>query len=328
MPKSFKLTSLLVLILSLLFITFFFTSKQNPIFININPFADDPYDAVGSFTIQLSFFAALICLLRAFRPYNKTTIQNNQRLLLLRGLIISILSMLITLITDMIAMIRYHLNWIHFYDGQLLAAIVIGMTLFTLSAIWLIIRISEEKIIISSNGLKIIIIFFVFYSIIFAIYPSNWRQSIYGEVFTVAIGLLLSFLFLRIIVSPIFPLNPNVPFEDLLDDLSAIISWIKKQNKFFKITFSLLEKLLSLFILRRFSKWLNPRFHKWNLAILISLLFAIYLTLNQTIGEGINTSSKNFLLIVIIFLFFESSAVLLGYKLFADYLGIFRKNNQ
>ncbi len=327
MPKSFKLTSLVILLLSLLFIAFFFISKQNPIFKNVNPFADDPYDAVGSFTIQLSFLTAFICLLRAFRPYIKTTLENNQKILLLRGLIISILSVLITLITDVIAMIRYS-NWIHFPDGQLLAVIVIGMTLFTTFAIWLVIRISEEKITISSNRLKIIITFFVFYSIIFAIYPSNWKQNIYGEIFTVAIGLLLSFLFLRIIINPIFSLNSNISFEDLLDDLSAIVSWIKKQNKFFNITFSLLEKLLSLLMPQRFFKWLNPRLHKWNLAILISLLVAIYLTLSQTIGERINTSSKNFLLIVIIFLFFESSAVLLGYKLFADYLGIFRKKNQ
>lgn len=45
------------------------------------------------------------------------------------------------------------------------------------------------------------------------------------------------------------------------------------------------------------------------------------------IGEGINPGSKNFMLIIAIFIFFESSAVLLGYILFADYLGIFSKEN-
>ena len=56
MSNSFKLTAVLNLLLAILFIFFFFSTKQNSVFSIFNPFTDDPYDTVGSFAIQLSFF--------------------------------------------------------------------------------------------------------------------------------------------------------------------------------------------------------------------------------------------------------------------------------
>lgn len=327
MPKSFKFTSMLIFLLSVLFIVSFFISKRNPIFSSFNPFGDDPYDAVGSFSIQLSFFTALLCLVRAFRPYNQRTFQSNQKILLIRGLIISILSVLITSFTDLLAMIRYHSIWIQLPEGQLLAFLVIGIVVLSILAIWLVTRLSEGKIFIPQNKLITILTSFVIYTLIFSTYPSNWRQNIIGEIFTVAIGLLFSFLLIWIIINSLFPLIPNVPFEDSLDDLSAIISWSKKKNNFFITMFSPYDKLLSIPIFQKFVIWLNPRRHKWNLAILFAILISIYLALTQTIGEGIIPGSKNFILIITIFFLFETGAALLGYSLFAEYLGIVRKEN-
>jgi hypothetical protein len=49
------------------FVVFFFASKHR--FGEVNPFAEDPYDAVGSFGIQLAAVAALAAWLRVVRPY-------------------------------------------------------------------------------------------------------------------------------------------------------------------------------------------------------------------------------------------------------------------
>lgn len=325
MSNSFKVTTLLILFLAVLFIIFFFLTKQNSVFSILNPFTDDPYDAVGSFAIQLSFFTAIISLLRAFRPYNKGISQANQKVLLIRGLIISVLSVFITLITDIIAMLRYYSTWINLTGGQLLGLIVAGMTVLTLFTILLVIHLSKEKIIVTLKRWKIPGAFFICYVLIFSLYPSLWRQSLIGEIFTVTVGLLLSFLFIRITINPLFPLNPNVPIEDSLDDISAIYLWIKNNTKFRVNLFSLFDKLLSLSVLRLFISWINPRKHKWNFVIIFALFMGILITLDQILGEEISSKSANFILIIIIFLSFESAAVLLGYRLFAGYLRIFRQ---
>ena len=67
--KSLKTLAVIVFFLTIFFWAFFDNSKNLPALAVINPFAEDPYDAVGSFGIQLSLFAALLSLLRAFRPY-------------------------------------------------------------------------------------------------------------------------------------------------------------------------------------------------------------------------------------------------------------------
>ena len=263
--------------------------------------------------------------MRAFRPYNKGISQTNQKVLLIRGLIISVLSVFITLITDIIAMIRYYSAWINLTVGQLLGLLVAGMTILTLFTMLFVIRLSKEKIIVTLNKWKIPGAFFICYVLIFLVYPSIWRQYLIGEIVTLTAGLLLSFLLIRIIINPLFPLNPNIPVEDSLDDISAIYLWIKNNTKFRVTLFSLFDKFLSLPVLRLFISWINPRKHKWNFALLFALLTGVLIMLNQTLGEGISSKSSNFILIITIFLSFESVAVLLGYKLFADYLGIFRQ---
>ena len=158
-------------------------------------------------------------------------------------------------------------------------------------------------------------------------YPSNWRFNLSGEIFTVALGLLLSFLLIRLIISPLFPVLPEVPFDDAIDDIAAVVSGTANRFKFFEFNFFRLHKLWRTFFLKRIINLLNPRLHKWNPAIIAAFLAAVIMTLNQTLGEKVYPGSAHFIIIVIIFMSFETGAVLLGYLLFADYLGIFRKEN-
>jgi hypothetical protein len=55
--------------LAILFYLFFQITKHHPILSLVNPFVEDPYDAVGSFSFQFALFTALLSLVRAFRPY-------------------------------------------------------------------------------------------------------------------------------------------------------------------------------------------------------------------------------------------------------------------
>ncbi len=324
MPRSLKLTSISVFLLSLLFTAFFFISKQGHIFSSFNPFAEDPFDAVGSFGIQLSLFAALLCILRSFRPYEEGEPPANQKVLLFRGLIISVLSASVTLYTDLIAMARYNSVWVRLSAGPLLAFILVAMILLTLIFLRLVIKVSKEKIKISTNRLKTLTASFVLYSLIFAIYPSNWRLNLSGEIFTVALGLLLFFLLIRLITNSLFPVLHGIRFDDSIDDIAALISYALSRFNFLKFIFLPIKKLSSSSFPRRIFNFLNPRLHKWNPAVIAALLAAVILTLNQTIGERVYPGSPHFVIIIIIFMSFETGALLLGYFLFSDYLGIFR----
>ena len=81
--RSFKTISFVVFLLTIFFLAVFDNSKNIPLLAVVNPFAEDPYDAVGSFGIQLAFFAAFLSLIRAFRPYATKEIPSDQLSLIL-----------------------------------------------------------------------------------------------------------------------------------------------------------------------------------------------------------------------------------------------------
>src|SRR6266498_6016070 len=130
--KAFKTISFVIFLLTIFFWAFFDTSKNIPLLAVINPFADDPYDAVGSFGIQLSIFAAALSLIRAFRPYPTKEIPANQFLLILRGETVALLAIFVTLIADIVAMARYLSMWRNSVAGWILTVLVGGLILLTI----------------------------------------------------------------------------------------------------------------------------------------------------------------------------------------------------
>ncbi|MEZ4864751.1 MAG: hypothetical protein R3C14_25795 [Caldilineaceae bacterium] len=71
MSTKANITSIIVFIFAVVFAAFFDITKQNLYLSPVNPFADDPYDAIGSFAFQAAVFFGLLSLFRAFRPYRK-----------------------------------------------------------------------------------------------------------------------------------------------------------------------------------------------------------------------------------------------------------------
>lgn len=324
MPRSFKLTSVAILALAVLFVAFFFTSKHAVSLAGANPFAEDPYDAVGSTAIQLTMFTALLCLVRSFRPNATREPRASQKLLLLRGWTVSVLSISMTLVTDAVAMVKYSAAWTHSSGGKSLALLVVGMALLTALAGWLILRLTPNANPRPRYGLssRAIFVFMTCISIL-AVYPANWRQSIPGAIFTAGLGLVLLLLLTWAVTTALFP-PTNTPFEDSLDDVAAIYHWLKKRGSFIASLCDAVETIIGLPALQVLFGWLNPRKHRWNFAILMALALGILVTLSQAIGEGIAPGGGRFVLLVTIFISGEALAVLLGYGLLARHLGVFR----
>ena len=328
MPRSFKLTSVAILTLAVAFVVFFFTCKHAPSLAGINPFAEDPYDAVGSAAIQLTIFTALLCLLRVFRPYATREPPASQRSLIVRGWTVSVLSVSITLVTDVVAMVKYSALWTRSSAGKSLALLVVGMALLTALTGWLILRLTPNANPNPRHGLssRAIFVFMTCISIL-SVYPANWRQSMPGAIFTAGLGLVLLLLLTWGATTALFP-PADTAFEDSLDDVAAIYHWLKKRASFIASLCDAVETIIGLPALQGLFRWLNPRKHRWNFAILMALALGILLALSQAIGEGIAPGRGRFALLVTIFISGEALAVLLGYGLLARYLGVFRDQHQ
>ncbi|HEV2659641.1 MAG TPA: hypothetical protein VGU68_03530, partial [Ktedonobacteraceae bacterium] len=286
MRGRLKVSALLTLVLAVLFYLFFQISKHQPALSQVNAFADDPYDSIGSFGVQFALFTALLSLLRAFRPYQAGSMLDHQEQLLLRGAYLSCLSVAVTLAADIVAMIRHPTTWIGQSAGYALAALVVGMVLFTALVGWQLHYATQNRrslfvpnVWIRASGSSLISL------LILALYPESWRQSVPGELLTILVGTALLFVPLWAVGTAI-PTSSGAFFEDFIDDLIAVYRWLKAHIGPLVVLCSLFEKILNWSFIYAVLHWLNPRKHTWNLIILIGLIMGMLLALAETLGEG------------------------------------------
>jgi hypothetical protein len=328
MSKQLKMGALITFTLAILFYLFFQICKQNPALSQVNPFAEDPYDAVGSFSVQLALFTALLSLIRAFRPYQPGKASDSQELLLLRAAYISCLSIAVTLVADVVAMIRHLPLWTGEAAGRMLAILVGGMALLTVLVAWLLYRTMRRRPQPSAQHLWPRAIAISLMSILLlALYPESWRQSIPGALFTVFVGIAFLFLPVWAIGMALSP-SPETFFEDFIDDLVSIYRWLKVHVGPFALFFSLFEKILNWSLVRLVLLWLNPRKHTWNLPLLVGIVMGTLLLLAEVFAQGGGSYQVGQLAkIAAIFLSIECAGVLLGYSLLAKPLGLFQQTS-
>ena len=328
MPRQLKVTAFMTFGLALLFYLFFQTSKQNAVLSPVNAFANDPYDAVGSFGIQLAMFTALLTLIRAFRPYSEKEASDNQRLLLLKAASMSCLSVAVTLVADIIAMFRYPSLWIESPAGHTLAALVGGLALLTALVGWLIYyNLKSISIVMSTTKRQTIkttaFILGIADILILALYPVEIRQSVSGELFTVVVGMSLFFVTVWVMEMALLPAVVT-HFEDVIDDIAAIYTWLRAHMGPLVVLFRIFEKLQAVSLIHFLLGWLNPRKHIWSLCICLAILMGAALALAEMLFEGSPGKLSQLIKISAIFLSFEAAAIVVGYALLAKPLGLFR----
>ncbi len=91
----------LILVTTIVFYLFFQINKRTP-FVDANPFAVDPYDAVGSIAIQLALFTGLLTYSRVLRWRDDPT-QAGKARLILHGNILALATIFTTLCADTLA---------------------------------------------------------------------------------------------------------------------------------------------------------------------------------------------------------------------------------
>jgi hypothetical protein len=95
--KRIHRVTALILLTAILFYLFFQVNKHSPL-VEANPFAGDPYDAVGSIAIQLALLISLLSYARILRLRDDSS-QANERLIL-HGNILVLAAIFITLCSD------------------------------------------------------------------------------------------------------------------------------------------------------------------------------------------------------------------------------------
>ena len=329
MPKQYKVNACLAFVLAALFYLFWQISKHQPALSQVNAFADDPYDAVGSFGTQLAVFTALLSVVRAFRPYQPNKVLDSQKVHLVRAEYITCLSVAVTLAADIVAMIRYPSVWMGFPAGQILAALVVGMALLTALIGWLIHYATRESRLPSAHhrwtraiGISLVGV------LILALYPENVPQSVPGELLTVVVG---ATLFIASVWAWGMAISPSLEThgEDFIDDLVSMYRWLKAHTRHFSMLLTPFEKTLGSSFLHPMVNWLNPRRHTWNGILLFGIFIGVLLALAEAIGEGGLGPHQvgQFAALATVFAGLEGSGVVLGYAFLAKPLGLFRHDS-
>ena len=194
MSSRFKINALISLALVILFYFFFMTSKHNPPLSAVNAFAEDPYDAVGSFGVQAAAFLGILSLMRAFRPYRVSAPSEEQKIFLARTQMLAVLAVAVTLADDIIAMARYPSVWIGSPNGYELAALLSSLAFLALVSGALVYRsVRETSLQTIPNVWKRAAIVSLATVVILIFYSNSVSQSTPGALSTVLVGAILLF---------------------------------------------------------------------------------------------------------------------------------------
>jgi hypothetical protein len=179
-------------------------AKHEPRLRSVIPFGDDPYDAVGSFACIVGMLVAVLSLVRAFRPYSKDSPTKAQCVYLVRSQEAVVLAVLLTLITDGVAMARHPSLWTAAESRRELIALLGGLAA-TLVVQWLI-RSSRHRLLsIGSRrwgrvGAAGLLTMFVL-----AVYPEQLIQHTVTHLLTIVIGALILFAWMRVLLITLVP---------------------------------------------------------------------------------------------------------------------------
>ncbi len=281
------------------FTLFFFSAKHRPAFAGVAPFGEDPYDAVGSFALQLAGVAAALSTLRALRGSTGGRISSFRGLLILRGAGIALLAVFVALLADLVAMARHPAAWLASPAGHGLLALLALFTLASAGGLIGIVRTGKDAEArprppswagaVATGGMV---------ALLLAFYPEAWRRGLAGAILTALFGTVLLFVSVRIAAGALLSQDAG-PSEDLLDDLSALLGKSEALSR-------------------------RLRARPWRVVVLAALAGGLALALVQAVGEGLPPTTGRALLFLGVFTGLEAAGILLGCVLFRRLLGLIR----
>lgn len=295
MPNKFKINALIILVLAVVFYFFFMAAKHDAALSAVNAFANDPYDAVGSFGIQAAALLGVLSFFRAFRPYGKSGPSEEQKMFLARTQMLVTLAVVVTLASNIVAMVRTPSVWTGSPAGYILAALLGGMLLFAILAGGLAHRpVQGTSLQAIPNLWGRAVLVSLAMIIILAFYPESLRKSMPGELFTVLVGATLLF-------ASMWALG------------MALMPYQTETNQHGAVT------LLG---------WINEYKYQVIFVVLLGVLVGFFLVLGKSTDAGTGPNLKGLAMVASVYIGLETSALLIGYGFLKKPLGLFRRNPQ
>lgn len=201
MPRNLKRNALIVFGLAILFWWSFMFAKHDPHLRSRIPFGDDPYDAVGSFSMIAGILIAVLSLVRAFRPYRKNPPTLAQRLYLVRSQEAVVLAVFLTLLADAVAMVRHPSRWIAAASSGELMMLLGGLLVIAMAVQWLITKSQERECARWGTVLFTLLLA----TCVLGVYPENLIQRTGTHLATIVVGDLVLFASMRVLLTALFP---------------------------------------------------------------------------------------------------------------------------
>ena len=284
--ERWKRDSLRSLFLAFVFYGFFEISKHVSSISQVNPFTDDPYDGIGSIAVQLALFLAFLSLLRSFRPYQGGAPSLEQQRLIAKGNMLSAAAICLTMLGNLVALIRHITVWERASEGRWLVMAVAG--LFVLSAeeccrSWRTTRELEA----TPNGRMWRTGFISVFGIlgVLAIYPERVRQSLGGSLVTALAGGFMLLLPLGVLARTTL-MNYERLTTDVVDDVVAMCEGLKARTSLLFPIYSQLDRLQRARWPLSFAQWINPRRYRWRLSLFAGSAFGLALVTAELWSDG------------------------------------------
>jgi len=323
-PLALRLSAVGASVLTALFIMFVYRAKHDPAISSVNPFAGDPYDAVGSFGIQLGFICAIIAVVRAFRmdPNAKST--TSRHTFTLRAMAVSQFAIIVTMLGDVTALVRNTSLWHVSPDGRLLFHLTAGLLLLS-SGFCVHLKQTARRMNVCGQGFvnQPQILPFFLCLILLGVYPEGWREGNAGAILTCAFGMVVLFGSVALLSKAMFPC-PDELGNDLIDDLQGIYQQLKPRSGCPGRVATSFERTAELPLIRKIIDLFNPRRHEWNLLAFMAILLGFLLGIAEIFNDGPSRDVEHVLLVTGVYVVIETAGVFLGYVLLRRFLGLLR----
>jgi hypothetical protein len=198
----FKLNSIFVICLAVVFLLFFQFTKHDPVLALIIPFGNDPYDTVGSIGVIIAGLLAVLALIRAFCK----VLVERRRIIIARTQFCVVAAILVTLIVDCVAMVKHIPMWFGQPGAEELLALMVGMFILAMLMSYTI-RYSVREISLEKASWKKFLFISIITIVILIIYPEFIIQSTVGELFTIIVGILILFSIMSTLPEAFIPFN-------------------------------------------------------------------------------------------------------------------------
>jgi hypothetical protein len=313
---------------ALAFAVFFETTKHVPRVADIAPFVEDPYDAVCSFGVQLTAFAAALAVLCAFGPAANEHDGRARPELVARAAVTALLATAVSLAADAVALARHPSASAASPARSELALGFVAMLLLTSVVGWFVLRRLGADGPRARVGLPWAAVVVPLAAVlVLYFYPEEVRASVPGALASVVVGAVCLFAPVRVLVRAAAVGTTVDVGPDVLDSAAAICHWAAARSTPIAVLGRCCDQMLARRAVRATVDWLNPRAHRWHAVVLIGVAIGLVLAGLELLAEGGTPEMSHGAMVIMVFAGLEACGVALGYALLGGPLALFRRGD-